>query len=802
MKDIEDFELIKSGLINGKYNLFLGSGATCNCKNFKAVNNNLKRGNELAKLLCNIYGTSDKLNLAQITEIFSVEGRDYSDILVEEYNTKSVSHGIEKLPNFLWNSIYTLNVDNALEFAYKNSKKSLQNIISINFDEQYRIETSNQNVQIVHLHGFIDKKDSGFVFDNQEYIQNSKSNNAWMVTFSNFFQSSPFIISGCAFNEPDFNYYLSFKKEAIEKEKFPSLLVEPFPNEYTKSICKKMNLKLIEAEFDDFINYLCEKIPNPPTQHDLIKNKSYSFINIDKAKQVAFSHDFDFIQNNYPKTNENSPFDYGFEPSIEDISQGKAISRYILPKIKQACLSYENNFILLKGKTLNGKTALAYKVLLELSDSMPCFKLKSLSGFNLRIAIECLAAINKHCIIFIDNVAEYIDQVYQLLENCKNITILAAERNYRVFHVESVLGDNIIEINVDEIKKNESEYLIDKYLKLGLLQNDKIIKSKMSILNNKTIGEQVCLITMNFVPIENKIPEFIKLFKDERTEDLLTTVSIVCHCYKMGINYYILSSLVPGYNINNLFENRNDFPFSLCFNLNNDNYVVPQNELFMDSYLNYQMSNNLQKLRTLYINLIRKLSVYVNPETKRLRSPEYRLLGRLVDADTNVEYFFKGMEEAFMNAILDYCKWNSRYWEQRALAIQGKNIEKALQYAQQAIVIETHPFTYTTYSKILFSKMKIVGKSEKTDYCEKALSAAYNAFVEEDKRHMYPSLHPLINIINGMDVFLKTNSLSELSYTLRKKLSASLEDYSVKLNKRLNKEQSDKIDNLIMLLNK
>lgn len=88
MKDIEDFELIKSGLINGKYNLFLGSGATCNCKNFKAVNNNLKRGNELAKLLCNIYGTSDKLNLAQITEIFSVEGRDYSDILVEEYYNK------------------------------------------------------------------------------------------------------------------------------------------------------------------------------------------------------------------------------------------------------------------------------------------------------------------------------------------------------------------------------------------------------------------------------------------------------------------------------------------------------------------------------------------------------------------------------------------------------------------------------------------------------------------------------------------------------------------------------------------
>ena len=789
LNDINNIAFILDGVKNGAYNLYLGAGATHGCIN--KHNQKFPLGDELKTILSKRYNKSARF-LYQMATI--IEPKDLNDTFQEVFALKNTSEAIKNLSNFVWKRIFTLNIDDAVENSYENNIYRKQKLISNNFKDTFYLESDLQKLQIIHLHGLIRKPSDGYVFNAKEYIENIKTNNTWLTVFSDLFSSESFIMSGLSLNEQDVNYYLSCRSSVTQKVgQYPSILIDPYPDDYTEKICEKHGFQLIQASFDDFIKYLSEEIKNVPTVYDLVNPTNKVFDNISEKEKIIFFNEFEFVEKNDNTTSQLSSFDLGFEPEMLDIFSEKDIHRSVTDKIINTIISKNKktygNLVLLSGKYLNGKSTTALRVLnYFLNKNYYIFRLKSLRGFNVENTINCLQELNGEGILYVDNIAEYIQQVNDILLKCPSIFVIGTERNYRIAHIKRVLEENINEFNCDSLSEDETERLIKKYLSLGKIQNRDVLNNKKLLINH-TIGEQVCLILDSYEPIQNKISEYFALEPHQKDLDALLYVGICCYCYKLGINYYIIRSLLPNsYNLNKLFKTES--PFKLEFNRDDKDYVLPRNKLYFAQLIEYYLKKDINLVRECYIKIVKKISSSVNRKTIMLRTPESKLLARMLDIDKNVRHFFQNNEQYFMESIKNMCEWNSRYWEQWALSLISTDIDRALSYAKTAVSLELHPYPLTTLSKILFAKMNSVEKNEKTDYCIEALTECLNAMTEEGEKNLQ-TIHPLLNIINGLNsyryVFHDNNLLPN---DLRHNIYAAIDTYEQELSLSRNEKES------------
>ncbi|HEY5962339.1 MAG TPA: hypothetical protein VIV60_37540, partial [Polyangiaceae bacterium] len=102
------------------------------------------------------------------------------------------------------------------------------------------------------------------------------------------------------------------------------------------------------------------------------------------------------------------------------------------------------------------------------------------------------------------------------------------------------------------------------------------------------------------------------------------------------------------------------------------------------------------------VSLVQALRPYVNRTTIKQRLTEARLVGRLLDAESVADVVGK-RAPAFYDAVADGWQWNSRYWEQRALAVVHLDPVSALRFAEQGVGIERHPMPLTTLARVQFA---------------------------------------------------------------------------------------------------
>lgn len=793
MNTIDNEALIIDGIKNGAYNLYLGAGATHSCIN--KFNENFPLGEGLKNKLALKYNKKAR-SLYQMATVISEE--ELNKTFQQEFALKELSNAIKDLPHYVWKRIFTLNIDDAIENAYEGNEKRKQDLLSLNYKDSFYLESNLQKLQIIHLHGIIRKPQEGYVFNAKEYIENIKTNNTWLTVFSDLFSTESFIMSGLSFDEQDVDYYLSSRSITTQKAgQYPSILVEPFPDDYTEKMCEKLGFQLIKATFDEFIDFIFNHLQNPPTVYDLINPTNKVFTDILEQDKIKFFNEFEFVENKGQKTSKLSPFDFGFEPEMLDIYSEKDVHREQTNKIINTIISKNKrtygNLILLTGKYLNGKTTSALRILNYFLDKdYYVFRLKSLRGFSVENTIKCLQTLKTESILYVDNIAEYIHQVNEILLKCPSIVVIGTERDYRIEHIKRVLIEHVNEFNCDSVSNEETDALINKYLKLGRVQNQKILGNRI-ILSNHTIGEQVCLILDSYEPIQNKIVDYFGTEKHRQDLEALLYIAICYYCYKSGVNYYIIRSLLPNnYDFHKLFKI--DTPFKLEFNRDDNDYILPRNKIYFLQLIEYYLKNNKTLVRDCYVKIVKKLSPSVNRKTIMLHTPESKLLGRMLDVDKNVKYFFHQNVQIFMESIKDMCEWNSRYWEQWALSLTTSDIDTAVAYAKTAVALELHPYPLTTLSKILFIKMNVVKEEEKTAYCIEALEKSLYAMKEEEKRNMQ-TVHPLLNIINGLSSykhFFHSNTL--LPEAMRRNVFAAIDTYEQEVS--LSKSEKDSIHNI------
>jgi hypothetical protein len=548
------------------------------------------------------------------------------------------------------------------------------------------------------------------------------------------------------------------------------------------------------------------ELPNPPSIFDMTVRSNNNFSDsIPQNILMQFFSEFEAIDFGDNVTDKKlSPFDYGYDPSYHDIITHKDIQREINKKIYSELLAKtkgtENYLVLVTGLFYNGKSTSVMRCLNDLSlAGNTIYKLKLLSGFNIENTLQSLKYANTKTILYFDSLAEYINQATSLLEKCNNLLVIGTERQYRVEHVKKVFTEKIITIDCNLLYDKEIEQLIEKYRILGIVTNTRILSNIDGYIasNRKlTIGEHVCNILQNFIPLEQKLPALLDYYKTIEDIKALIIMSMGYYCFAGGINYSIVQTLLSSrYDL--WFHFRGEVPFLFCFNKENNDYIIPQNKLLSDKLLQYLLKNNRILVQEVYKSILIQLSYYVNRMNIIRRTPEARLASKMLDIDKTLYYFFDDKAEQLLLSIEKEWGWNSRYWEQRALYYIDIDIDMAIKHAKQAVSIEKHQYPLTTLGKILFKKMEKCKNEEMIRYFEEGATHTLDAMILEDRKNSI-TIHPFMALVNGCIAFSKFNESNVISKNLLDRIKMGLLTFEDEI--RLNQTEKKRFEEVLSWL--
>lgn len=678
---------------------------------------------------------------------------------------------VKMIPNFRWKRIFTLNIDDALEEAYRTAEAPMQEPIPVSFKDVFFDNQNKLHVQIIHLHGYAKKPEDGYVFDIKEYMQSITDNSVWAHILGNIIRSEPFFVIGTSLEEPDITYFLADRDaSSYRPDRPPSILVEPFPDQGTDKDCLDYSLSLYAGTANDFLKLADEKVPNRPSVLEVIHENLGDVIatEVPSVELAIFHSDFERV----PATQQihslgGANFALGHSASWADLQADCDVPRGTETNALRALIRGARplDVRLLLGAPGAGKSTILKRIALETTRAGTiCFWRRSPGRVQLQSTANILKAINKPTYMFVDNFADHATEILELrkLLNGTQTVFVGAERSYRFEHANKVLGAEIVETyTVSSTGNDVAKRLIESYINLGLSETK---REEAARLAPRIAGEQIavacCRIINKYAPIETVIDKSIA-DANQTARHCYLIVALAAHCLRDGIQYDVLSRMMKGYQVELQMDDNSPLPITFR-DLNDFELVAPLNETMSSGILKRFSTASPDDILRAFKSIATAIRPYVNLTAIRAGHPSSRLASRLFDYDEIVKELL-GLDRA--NDFYSYAQkewaWNSRYWHQISLmkldaaSVASLPAEKetlcqiAAQHARHAKTIEArHQFTLTTIGKVLFGKMAVLGRVSTSDLEEAIEALSLAADVERQRNRV--SVHPFLILFEGI----------------------------------------------------
>jgi hypothetical protein len=471
---------VASSIRSGQYNLLLGAGVSLDSSNGRG--DPLPDTDTLRQDLCNLKGARLSSPLQRVYSTLAPS--EVENYVVSRFVGCKSGPTLKQVSKFVWNRVFTFNIDDALESAYlvSSGPSPLQQAISFHFSDDYVEERDRSKLQIIHLHGWVGRKESGFVFSLSEYVRQIKSINPWMVVLTQFLPVQPFIIAGTSLNEVDLEYYLAHRSSVTSrKDRGPSILIEPYPDAVTESDCRKYGLELFKGTALEFFTYIDGSVPDRPSPSALIPVSGRTLLPVGtpRALVASFSSDFELVPTTVEPTESASRFLYGHPASWSDLAAHLDIGRHLTPLIvneveKRLKSSYfEDRILLLIEGTGTGKTTVAKRVAFDLSaKETRVITCSALSQLEPEITAKAIDLIAGPLLIIVDDFASQASPIAEILGKLtkKDVVILGVERSYRSRYVTQILSGTRYKPIVDlKLTQPEANQLVELYRRNGLV---------------------------------------------------------------------------------------------------------------------------------------------------------------------------------------------------------------------------------------------------------------------------------------------------------------------------------------------
>ena len=312
----------------------------------------------------------------------------------------------EKLVLYPWRRIFTLNIDDLVEFIYKKAEIPLK---KWNYSNQDCVKP--EEPLLIKLHGDVQDEEAGYVFDKGEYSRYTVDNCSLLKEFSHCFLSSNMVLLGTEFQESDLNFILdTYRAAGYNDSGFDYFFVTPeiYDVGLLNEIEATKNFHWIPMKTDQFLNYITDHVIITEDKCRLLTEQGATFI--DKVAKIPFYNS----QLYSGKISEYNDFLGDWDVHYPNESQ--LVEK--VTKQKESCI------ITLHGKPYTGKTVVSRRLLCDLSSrGFVAFELPRFNHDILYLTKEYLhtLAIESKVAILMEESAYLYDIILQFWADCPKL---------------------------------------------------------------------------------------------------------------------------------------------------------------------------------------------------------------------------------------------------------------------------------------------------------------------------------------------------------------------------------------------
>lgn len=732
--DAQVWNELMRGLVLKKYNLLFGAGASRDVKNRSGKK--LPDGKGMAKLISEAF----QLNLEEnetgdLSRIYRVaqnrqssSGLSLDEWLRQEFTRCQPPEWYNLIHFSPWRSLWTLNIDDALEMALGRE------VMSYNYTDVIT-DGEHGRLPLVHLHGYAKRPEDGLIFSLPSYRTAVVSPRARSLAFEEILSDQPFVIVGAALHhEFDLAQALAARSTTATGE-FPSIAVMPQPSELTKSEFDSWNISIYDGTAEDFFEDLRDGIAEATNQ--LIERDL-------PAQETPTALRFLEQWHRYKNESGDAWRDYfsGQEPEYSDVVRGDVIRRTIETALEKHVIS--GTPALIWGKPFVGKSSLVLHAVHEFARTgWDVFYFAEAEKPDLSAVIARIRA-NPKTILVAERASEFradfISITQVALDGGLPFRLILLEREG---HESRLLDSGLFESvrvpdHLDEVELSSFIHLLVDRGRISTTSRAGMMK-RIQRQGGSTIAK---LITREVLKegFEERVRRDYRSVRSARAKDLVLTAAI-CSSVGQGISVGLASAAigVTPRGLEEILES--DDTATTMVHLRN-NRLQLRHRLFAE-LLTQQILVD-RELSEVVLGIAKAIAPQLSVAAIHEGQWVYRMARVLMDHDylagligrPSIASFYKDTETEF--------GWNSRFWEQRALAASHDHQEEpALRYARTAVGIENGAFQLNTLATVRFRFWRSKTRSmqanlvnrefwECTKICEEARSKAH-----ADAEHPY-----------------------------------------------------------------
>ena len=488
---MDEYRLIylHNAIEKGNAILLLGSGASMGSQNRQGES--VLSTKDLSKALAEESGF--EYNNESLDEVYAaskqVLGSSLHRFLELQFRHCVPSSDYISLAKFPWNRIYTTNIDDAFENAITQS--------TVNSPQHVRIHTRKSSlvdrdqtylsVDLIKLHGSVDRLEEGVIFSPTEYAIESASPSPWYSQIGYDYQNYTFIIIGSTLDEPILYQQVQYAHLKTQRKSSINYLIVPYISELQRKAFSESNIIHIPWTLADFVHWLENEFPDGLSYIDVAANNNPSIRKLLSGKQEDMARRAEVLsevvqirQIDMRSANPNSGrvrnFYRGFKPTWEDVADGIPAHTDDISKLAesiQRALVSEIQCIIVYGPAGSGKSTAARMSALDITNvsDIPCFFTPGTNENMLNVLVE-LEKINKERYILIcDRFEPCVELIAGALRQKRfpKALILAVESQHIwADRVKSKLSDvSISEFRISKISQHDVVLILEKLEEFG-----------------------------------------------------------------------------------------------------------------------------------------------------------------------------------------------------------------------------------------------------------------------------------------------------------------------------------------------
>ncbi|MFD4751853.1 SIR2 family protein [Streptomyces sp. NPDC058426] len=624
-----------------------------------------------------------------------------------------------------WRRIWTLNVDDAVEQAYRSSPlERYRPSRAISWDEDF---SESGDLEVIHLHGHImGSKPRQLIFSLSEYQGAAQGRAVWDQVLASTIGSQPLLVVGARLlDDPDVERLLTRNRPSAAA---PSIVVDPGITSENEWELKQYGFAVYKDTAEEFTK----------DWYAQVGLDGDALLELARSEQLSVPQVQELSTNHVGPRPKSHRYLDGDEPLwcdvIDDLVTPLSWMQEVSREIKEWASSERQGprLHLVYGARLTGVSSGLLWIAKDVrSAGVRCFNFDRSSRFDVQRLVDKFSG-QGPSVLFVDGAADFADDIDRLLAEAMlagaaEVYVVAAELPNRNLQLEArleVASEKISSASApNRLQRRDAVALVAKREKLGRLGKleDMERNRRVDHFKNRDVFSAMMELEHG-IGFRKRMDLEVRALDADWKKALILMLSVASR----GRNTVSLLECAKALNISaDALVRASGRSMAPLVEIQGEVIVARQRDILIQPIV-HSLGNRgaIEVLR----KCVQNLSPLVNQDSLRARNRGAMFVRYAMTQKLLSSIFPSDDVEAFYDALLpQFGGWSARYWEQRAIHAKHQNDwSRAESFAERAVSLLDDAFTRTTCGTILINKANFFARQGESKWQE---------FYTRGKRH-------------------------------------------------------------------